>query len=89
MLPAQACPGPTAHAAFPEPPAGRQRGLPRGTEPRPRAAQTKAGSVPDPLALGLPPLLLLLSPGPGLGALAEVTFKKEVEGRMRDRTGQP
>ena len=47
---------------------------PRGWSLGRRAAQTKAGSVPAPLALGLPPPPL--PPGLGLGALAEDVFKK-------------
>lgn len=63
------------------------RGLSRGCW----AAQTKACSVPNSLALRLPPLLLLpppLPPGPVMGALAAV-FKKEVGERMRDMARQP
>lgn len=77
LPPAQACPGPAAHAALPEPPAGRHRGLPRGTEPRPPGSPDKgrqrarspgtrsAAAAPSPSSLQ----------GPGLGALAEVVFK--------------
>lgn len=60
---------------------------PRGLSLGHGAAQTKTGSVPDPLALRLPSPPPL-PPGHRLGALAEAVFKKEVEGTMRDRAGQ-